>query len=139
MRLRRKFGERSGTSAVEMAFVAPIFFTFVLGQIEMSQMGMVTQVLTTAAREGCRVAVVPGAIQEDVQTRVNPILDGAGIPRNSVTQNCPSTSSLNSARGGDAITVSLSVRFADVSWLGTPIFLKDTTIRGSATMSSENP
>ena len=40
---------------------------------------------TTAARDGCRVAVIPGATQSDVQTRVNAVLSGSGISVGTVT------------------------------------------------------
>ncbi len=136
MRVRRKVGRRSGTSAVEMAIVAPIFVTLVMGQIEMSRLGMVAQLITNAAREGCRVAVVQGSTQDDVQNRVNTVLYGSNIvPVTTI----PSTSSLQTAQQGAQITVSLSVPYNTVSWLGNPFFLKNVNVSASATMSSENP
>lgn len=139
MRVPRKNRRRRGTSAVEMALVAPLFVTLILGQIETSRLGMVAQLLTTAAREGCRVAVLPGATQDGVQTRVNTVLSGSGIPVGTVTPTCPSGYTWNSAPGGTAITVSLSVPYSQVSWLGAPFFLANANVNASATMSSENP
>jgi Flp pilus assembly protein TadG len=130
---------RAGTSAVEMALVAPVFMFLVLGQIESSRLGMVAQLLTTAAREGCRVAVIQGATQSAVQARINTVLNGSGIPVGTVTPTCPSPYTWNTAPGGTAITVSLSVPYSRVSWLGTPFFLKTANVNVSATMSSENP
>ena len=52
MRRLSKRMTRRGTSAVEMALVAPVFLTLVVGIIEASRVGMVCQMLTTAAREG---------------------------------------------------------------------------------------
>ncbi|TFG81694.1 MAG: pilus assembly protein, partial [Chromatiales bacterium] len=46
-----------GTAAVEFAIVAPVFFLFVFGLIELGRIVMVQQALTNAAREGCRTAV----------------------------------------------------------------------------------
>lgn len=139
MRVPRKPRPRRGTSAVEMALVAPVFVTLVLGQIETSRLGMVAQLLTTAAREGCRVAVVPGATESAVQNRVNAVLSGSGIPVGTVTPTCPSPYTWNTAPGGTPITVSLSVPYSQVSWLGTPVFLQNANVSTSATMSSENP
>ena len=65
-----------GASAVEMAIVAPVIVALIMGQIEASRLGMVAQLLTTAAREGCRVAVVPGHTQTDVQNRITTVLNG---------------------------------------------------------------
>lgn len=144
MRLRHKPRERSGTSALEMALVAPVFVALVMGQIETSRLGMVSQLLTNAAREGCRVAVIPDSRPYDVRlsdfrNRVNAVLSGSGITFNNVTPTCPAPYSWDSAPGGTPITVSLSVPYSQVSWLGTPFFLKDAVITTSATMSSENP
>jgi Flp pilus assembly protein TadG len=121
-----------------MALVAPLFVTLLLGMIEASRLGMVAQLLTTAAREGCRVAVLEGSTQADVQNRIDTVLTGSGISVGTVTPTCAS-GSWTSAPGGTAITVSLSVPYSHVSWLGTPYFLKNCTVASSATMSSERP
>jgi Flp pilus assembly protein TadG len=139
MRVRRQPGHRKGASAVEMALVAPLFFAMILGQIETSRLGMVAQLLTTAARDGCRVAVLPGSTPSLVQTRVNAVLNGSGISVGTVTPTCASPYSWTNAPSGTPITVSLSVSYSSVSWLGTPFFLKDANVSASATLSSEKP
>lgn len=48
---------RSGAALVEMAFVLPVFFLFLFGILEFSRLIFVKQVMTNAAREGCRYAV----------------------------------------------------------------------------------
>src|SRR4051812_43884196 len=111
---RRGARRRSGSAVVEMAAVAPVFVALILGQIESSRLGMVAQLLTTAAREGCRVAVVNGKTQTDVQTRINAVLAGSGISVGTVN---PTPSGWASSTGGTAITVSLSVPYSQVSWL----------------------
>jgi Flp pilus assembly protein TadG len=138
MRFNKK-GKRRGASAVEMAFIAPVFLTLVLGIIESSRLGMVAQLLTTAAREGCRVAVIDGMAQADVQSRINAVLSGSGIPVGTITPTCTGGYSWDSSPGGTPITVSLSVPYTQVSWLPTPFFLKDAVVSCSATMSSERP
>ena len=90
-------------------------------------------------REGCRVAVIPGSAQTDVQSRVNAVLSGSGIAVGTVTPTAPSPYSWDSAPLGTPITVSLSVPYSHVSWLGTPFFLANATVSASATLSSENP
>jgi Flp pilus assembly protein TadG len=139
MRVRAKSKARKGASAVEMAIIAPVFVALILGQIETSRLGMVSQLLTTAARDGCRVAVIPGATLSDVQTRVNSVLAGSGISVASPTPTCPSSYSWDSAPRGTPITVSLSVPYSSVSWLGAPFFLRNANVSASATLSSENP
>lgn len=132
-------GGRSGAAAVEFAMVLPLFVAMLMGQLESSRLGMVAQLIATAAREGCRVAVIAGSTQAQVQARVNLALTGSGISVGTVTPTCPSPHSWTSAPKGTPITVSLSVPYSQVSWLGVPYFLKNATVRGSATMSSERP
>lgn len=48
---------RSGTALVEFAFVAPIFFLFLLGIFEYGRYLFTMHVVYNAAREGCRYAV----------------------------------------------------------------------------------
>jgi hypothetical protein len=103
--------------------------------VETARLGRVAQLLTTAAREGCRVAVINGKAQTDVQSRVNAVLSGSGISVGTVT---PSPSNWTTVAGGTAVTVSLSVPYKNVSWL-KPVFLKNANVSVSATMSSENP
>src|SRR3954470_18468622 len=101
--------KRRGASAVEMAFIAPVFLTLVLGIIESSRLGMVAQLLTTAAREGCRVAVLSGTTQSGVENRVNAVLRGSGVAVGAGTPTCTGAYSWNNPPGGTPITVSLSV------------------------------
>jgi Flp pilus assembly protein TadG len=119
-----------------MAFVLPVFLTLVLGQIEMSRLGMVAQLLTTAAREGCRVAVISGRTQADVQARVGQVLAGSRI---TVDAFQPTPANWASAAGGTPITLTLSVPYARVSWLPVPSHFGATTVRASATFNCERP
>jgi Flp pilus assembly protein TadG len=130
--------ERRGVAAVEMALLLPVFLTLVLGVLEATRLGTASQVLTNAARDACRVAVLPGSTSDDVQQRVNDVLSEAGITAPTVI---PSPSNWETAAQGTAITVTIEVPFEDLSWLNNP-FTKDLfniTVAGSATMSSQRP
>jgi Flp pilus assembly protein TadG len=138
MRVQRSARRRRGAAAVEMALVSPMIVALFIGQFEAARLGMATQLLTTAAREGCRVAVLPGYTQTDVQTHINDVLSGSGISVGTITPTCSSSSyTWSTAPQGTSITVTLSVPFSQVSWLGNPFQIG--TITTSATMSSENP
>lgn len=130
---------RTGTSAVELAVILPVFVALVMGQIEGSRLGMVSQLLTTAAREGCRVAVLNGSTQTDVQNRVTAVLSPAGITPTTFAISCTGSTTWNQAPMGTPVTVSLSVPYANVSWMGTPFYFGSAQISASATLSSENP
>jgi Flp pilus assembly protein TadG len=122
-----------------MALIAPVFVGLVMGIIESSRLGMVSQLLTIAAREGCRVAVINGSSQAAVQARINEALAGSGVSVGTVTPTTDDGSAWTAAPKGTAITVSLSVPYSAVGWLKVPDFFKTATISASATLSSERP
>src|SRR5438067_222248 len=70
---------RRGAAAVEFAFVAGIFFFMVLGIFEFGRAFMVMEMLTEAAREGARTAVIEGATGSQVQNAVANFLNGCMI------------------------------------------------------------
>jgi hypothetical protein len=49
---------RSAVAAVEMAFVVPILGLIAVGMFELSRGVMVRQILTGAARKGCRTGII---------------------------------------------------------------------------------
>jgi Flp pilus assembly protein TadG len=144
----RRTSRRRGASAVELALCAPLLFTFVFGVIELSRMGMVTQILVTGAREGCRVAVVQNSTLADVQQQANATLAASGIAAVTVRAvgSDPGTngafimpSNWDTAPGGTPVTLTLRMPFTQVSWLPSPFYLKSAVMVGSATLSSERP
>jgi Flp pilus assembly protein TadG len=68
-----------GTEAVEFALVLPILMLVVAGIFDMGFLFNNYQTLTNAAREGARVAVVPGWAQTDVEDRVKQYLQADGM------------------------------------------------------------
>lgn len=126
---------RRGASAVEFAMVAPVFFLLVFGMIEYGRMVMVQQVITNASREGCRRAVLDGATADGVNTAVNGYLASAGIDGAvvTITPSSPATAGF-----GEPVTVAVSVAFAEVSWLPSPMYLGNTQLRASTVMRRES-
>jgi len=127
-------GTRVGASAVEFAIVAPIFFLVVLGIIEFGRMSMVQQVITNAAREGARIAVLDGSTNTKVTNRVNDYLSAGSVNGATVTMtpDPPSTAGFD-----DPVSVSVSVPFDNVSWLPAPFFLKNKDLTASVVMRRE--
>lgn len=137
MRVRRaKGGARRGAAAVEMAAIAPVFFALIMGQIEVSRVGMVEQLLTTAARQGCRYAVIQGNSPLTAKAQALSFLRDAGIsaqPGNITIGDDPYVP--------NAVRMRVSVPYGQVSWLGstTSTFIGTSTmLTGSATLGKEN-
>lgn len=131
-----KSNERTAASAVEFAIVAPLLFMLVLGMIEFGRMLMVQQIMTNAAREGARKAVLPGATETQVYQTVDTYVNNSGINGHtrSVTPN-PTAASSNSA-----ITVTVSVTYDKVTWLpiGAVKWLKEKRLTATVDMRKED-
>lgn len=133
--------KRRGAAMVEAAIILPVFILLVFGLIEASRLAMVATILTDAAREGCRVAVIDGNTNSDVTTRINQILTSSNINSSYVTmtQTPSDCTTVSSSSNPNTIQVNLSVPYKNVSWLGTPYLFQNATVTASATMSSERP
>lgn len=126
--------ERRGAALVEMAVVAPLLMLFVLGIIEVGRVVMVQQILTNASREGARRAVIESATDIEVQSLVSAYLSNTSVAGATVTV---TPSPLSSAGFGDSVTVSVSVPFSSVNWLGSSWFFQNRTLTASSLMRAE--
>jgi len=117
-----------------MAVIVPIFFILVIGIIEFGRVMMVQQIVTNASREGARRGIIEGATKTEVENLVNDYLTNASIPGATVTVT-PSDLSLLGL--GDPVTVSVSVPYDDVNWVGVSWFLKGTVLQASTIMRAE--
>jgi Flp pilus assembly protein TadG len=77
--LRRRSNRTSGQAIVEFALLLPILIIIVLGIIEFGRLWMTMITLSSAAREGARVAAVTAPSQTQVEAAVNRVLDAAGL------------------------------------------------------------
>jgi Flp pilus assembly protein TadG len=131
---------RHGASLVEFAFVAPVFFVIVLGIFEFGRACMVSDLLTEAARQGCRQGVIEGTSSADIEQAATSYLasvgisgDSAGVsvngmPVNQVdVQNYPAYTD---------ITVIVTVPVSNVTWVPTG-FLSGMTLQGQFTTRRE--
>jgi TadE-like protein len=133
-RSRCQHSRRRGAAVVEFALVAPIFFVLVFGILEIGRLVMVQQLLTTASREGARIAITEGATVSGVQSSVASYLAGASVSGATVTV---TPASLSTAQPGDTIVVGIQIPFDSVSWVPSPWFVKNTTMTASSSMRRE--
>ncbi len=64
MKRLRILKNRSGTAAVEFAFVAPVFFFIILGTMDLGRAMMISSTIEHVASDGARYAAVRGAEKE---------------------------------------------------------------------------
>ena len=115
-----------------MAVVAPVLVTLLFGIIEYGWVFTVKQAVTSAAREGCRLATLQGSTNTEVQATVQSYLDAFGLT--------PADYALTITRGTDVDPterVSLVIAYEQISLLGG--FFGDTswTIGSTCTMRTE--
>lgn len=101
MTFRASKGER-GSQLIEFALVFPMLLLVMLGIIDFGFLFQRYEVLTNAAREGARVAVLPGYSTTDVQTRVSQYLVAGGL---TTTITPPAVSAATSSIGGSCMTL----------------------------------
>jgi Flp pilus assembly protein TadG len=75
---RLKKNER-GAALLETAIIVPIILLISVGIFEFGRAYQTWQVLTNAAREGARIAVIAGTTDAAVRSRVNSYLTGGGL------------------------------------------------------------
>jgi Flp pilus assembly protein TadG len=130
--------QRRGAAVVEFAILAPFLITILLGLIEFGRVMMAGEVLTNAAREGCRSGVLPGNTASDVRNAVTNYLNNSSIPLSDPTNQISVSPDPAGAPGGTAITVTINVPFNSLSWLPTPIFMGGKSLGASVVMRKES-
>jgi Flp pilus assembly protein TadG len=139
MTRQRRRNDRRGTSAVEFAFIAPLFFMLVIGMIEFGRAMMVQQILTNAARQGARIATLDStngssnpAPTSIVTSEVNDVLAAANISGATTT-----ISPALPATAGTDISVTVTVPYMSVTWVPSPWFLSGATLAANCVMRRE--
>jgi hypothetical protein len=78
-RNKNLFRNRRGTVAVEISLLLPILLMFLFGCYEIGRANMLLHATESAAYEGARVGIVPGAKPERVREAAHFILRSVGI------------------------------------------------------------
>ena len=72
-RLARRLRSARGAELIEFALVLPVLLCILGGILDMGLAFNNYVAVTNAAREGARVAAIPGWVEDDVKNRVNPV------------------------------------------------------------------
>ena len=117
---------------MEFAVILPLLLTVLFGIIEYGWVFLIRQTLQTAAREGCRVAVLA--------TSTTPYTEVVGRVAEVMTPTGVSTYQLQMTHATAAApteSITLSVPFSDVSLLGAFFNHGSGDLVGSCTMRKE--
>jgi len=80
LKISRNWRSEDGAELIEFAAVLPLLLFVVLGIAEFGLVFQRFEVLTNAAREGARIAVLPGYTVADVEARVMAYTNASGLP-----------------------------------------------------------
>lgn len=137
---------RRGAAMVEMALVLPVFLMVVMGIIEFGRAMWVSNMLTNAAREGARMAILDGSSNAEVRQSVEDFLTTTlGVQAADITTTItisPATGNPNpanecaSANSRDLITISVSLAFNKVALISSN-YLESATLVGKTAMRHE--
>ncbi len=82
---RQATSSESGSALVELALSVPLLLVLIVGIVDFGFLFQSYEVVTNAAREGARIAVLPGYTTPDVQARVASYISAAGLPGTATT------------------------------------------------------
>jgi hypothetical protein len=77
----RRWSSERGAELLELAIALPILMLIIGGVVDFAIMFQRYEVVTNAAREGARVAVLPDFATADIQSRVTSYLAASGLNR----------------------------------------------------------
>lgn len=140
--LRPHLRSERGAELIEMALVLPILLLVLVGIVEFGFMFQRFLVLTNAANEGARVAILPSYGAGDAEARAIAYAVASGLPANTV--NAVMTPNIAIAEGarcasGRRVTVTHAYQFTYINPI-TAMFgptLANITLTGTSTMREQ--
>ncbi len=122
---------RRGTAIVEFAVVLPLLLLLLFGIVEFGWLFLIRQTLVNAAREGCRVAVLKTATDEDVAARVREVMAPLGFDEGAIW-------SFTTSPIGDTVQwVQVSTSVDAVALTGTLVVPEGMMLEGQSSMRKE--
>jgi Flp pilus assembly protein TadG len=130
--------QERGAALLEMALTLPLLLLVCVGILEFGRAYQTWQVMTNAAREGARIAVLPGITNTDVTNRVQTYLTNGQLPNAaSATVNIDRTQTISIGATGTAPAAQVTVNYPFDFIVLDPI-ARLATGQGSATPSTLN-
>jgi Flp pilus assembly protein TadG len=145
--MRRTWRNERGAAIIETAMTLPLLLLVSVGIIEFGRLYQTWQVMTNAAREGARIAVLPTPVAGGVEARVRQYLQMGSVKYDSsvgVTVT-PVDVSIGNAQiaSGSRVTVTYPFTFMALQPVaqlvaGGPMTGAPITLTASATMRNES-
>jgi len=123
--------KRRGALTVEVALCLPILLMVLFGGYELAHANMILHSTESAAYEGARTGIIPGATPEKIETSVSQLLLAVGIKNFDVVV---TPNVIDETTDKISVDVSVPVR-ENMSF--PAFFMKDPTFRGRCELSRE--
>lgn len=135
--LKRHVGRRSerGAELVEFALVLPLMLIVITGIVDFALLLRSYEVTTNAAREGARVAVLPGYGPATATARVAQFINAGGGGTNFTTTVTPVPLNLGAGYTGNGVRVAVQYTH-EFLFLGWILGLIDGTFDSSVTYTT---
>jgi len=128
----RKFKKRSqGVVTVEVALCLPILLAILMGSYELARANMMLHSTESAAYEGARVGIIPGATPAKVRAAVGSVLSSVGVKTFDVDIR-PAVITNTTEDIEVLVTVPLRANLALPTF-----FIQDPTFEGTCTLKRE--
>jgi Flp pilus assembly protein TadG len=144
---RRTSRSERGAALIEAAMTLPLLLLVCIGIIEFGRLYQTWQVMTNAAREGARIAVLPAPVNGGVDTRVREYLQMGGLKSDSSVGVNVAPADVSLGAGGTAsgsrVTVTYPFSFMVLQPIAQLVVSGATagapiTLTSSATMRNES-
>jgi Flp pilus assembly protein TadG len=140
--IRRTARRRHGNALLDAALVLPILLSLTFGTVEYGYFFFVKHSMQGAAREGCRVAIVPTSDNNQVLSAVAAALHAAGLNSSQSSLNSKFTltttpTNVGTAVPGTPITVQLDCNWGTVGVRPLGLIGTNKVVRGVTVMRKE--
>jgi Flp pilus assembly protein TadG len=126
-----------GAALIETALALPMVLLVAVGIFEFGRAYQTWQILTNAAREGARIAVLADSTNADITTAVNNYLIGGQLPNpGSAVVSIDRTVPFGTFKTASRITVQYPFNFTVLNPVIRLVKAGSTTGQGTTTMSS---
>ena len=137
--MRTRIRSERGAALIEAAFTLPLLLFVSVGIIEFGRAFQTWQIVTNAAREGARVAVLPGTSDAQVKSRVQSYLDlGISDPQ-TATITIDRTTTVSLGAGSTAAASKVKVEYPFSFIVMQPVaqlLVEGSTVGRAFTMTS---
>jgi Flp pilus assembly protein TadG len=116
VRPTQRFRSERGAELIEFALIVPLLLFIIMGLVDFGFMFQRFEVVTNAAREGARIAVLPGYATADVEARVRSYMTEGGVANSTsnstvATTNVPIAAGAGPAMQGKRVQVNYTSQY----------------------------